>query len=94
MTDYSAQILAPITSSQAEADAITASFTDTTNTIIIGGTSVKLKMRGRDSANGNYVTWNVVSVPDPNGAQASASNTTPALVGSIVAGTGVVVSIW
>lgn len=95
MTDFNAQELSPnIFSTPGEADDIGAAFTDTSNTIVVGGSTVRLKMRGIDNANSNYVTWNVISTPDPNGAQANASNTTPTLVGSIVAGTGVIVSIW
>ena len=51
-------------------------------------------MRGVDSGTSNYTVWPAVSVPDPNGSQATVFNTTPVLVGSIVAGSGVIMVTW
>jgi hypothetical protein len=52
------------------------------------------EMRGIDSGTLLYTTWVVTGAPDPNGAQATAANTTPALVGAIVASSGLVISSW
>lgn len=51
-------------------------------------------MRGTDSGTGTYTTWTVQDNPDPNGALATALNTTPALVSSIVFGSGIVEYSW
>ena len=58
-----------------------------------GGITSYFKMRGVDSGAG-YTTWTVQDAPDPNGAEATGGNTTPALVGSIVAGSGIVADSW
>lgn len=52
------------------------------------------RMRGVDNGTSAYTTWPVTGAPDPNGAQATAGNTTPTLVGSIVAGSGIVLTSW
>lgn len=51
-------------------------------------------MRGVDDGTSTFTTWIVTDTPDPNGSQATGANTTPTLVGSIVAGSGVVVVAW
>jgi hypothetical protein len=50
-------------------------------------------MRGEDSGAAD-TTWVATVNPDPNGAQATPGNTTPPLVGSIVAGSGAVLVTW
>ena len=52
------------------------------------------QMRGVDNGTSAFTTWTVLEDPDPNGAQANGGNTTPTLVGSIVAGSGIVISSW
>ena len=61
-----------------------------------GGTGITeyFLMRGVDNGTSAYTTWVVTGAPDPNGAQATAGNTTPTLVGSIVAGSGIVLTTW
>lgn len=61
---------------------------------LAGGGNQKLYlMRGIDSGTSTYTTW-IVTSPDPNGAQANAGNTTPVLVGSIIAGSGIIFASW
>jgi hypothetical protein len=52
------------------------------------------RMRGVDDGTGAYTTWTALDAPDPDGSQATAGNTTPTLVGSIVAGSGVTLHDW
>jgi len=61
-----------------------------------GGVTVThyYRMRGVDDGTGTYTTWTAQDDPDPNGTQANAGNTTPTLVGSIVAGSGVTLHTW
>lgn len=68
---------------------------DATVITIVGGmgASFNYLMRGIDNGTGTYTTWQTTT-PDPNGAQATAANTTPALVGSIVAGSGIIEARW
>lgn len=56
--------------------------------------NINIKMRGIDSGTSTYTCWNVNGIPDPNGLQATALNTSPTLVGAIVVGSGVVVGQW
>lgn len=56
------------------------------------GPTTYFKMRGRIL--GAYVTWVVTGAPDPDGNLATVGNTTPPLSGSIVVGSGIVVSKW
>lgn len=58
-----------------------------------GGIIAYFEMRGIDSGTSTYTTW-VATSPDPNGLQATPLNTTPALVGAIVAGSGFVLVNW
>lgn len=51
-------------------------------------------MRGIDDGTSDYTTWVVTGAPDPNGGFANAGNTTPTLVGNIVAGSGIVLVAW
>lgn len=57
-------------------------------------TIVYYLMRGVDSGTGTYTTWTVDTTPDPNGAQATALNTNPALIGGVVFASGVVLFSW
>jgi hypothetical protein len=61
-----------------------------------GGGSVTryYRMRGVDSSTAAYTTWTATGTTDPNGVQATGGNTTPALVGTIVAASGVVMTSW
>jgi len=60
-----------------------------------GGLVTKyFRMRGVDNGTSTYTTWTATGSPDPNGAQATAGNTTPTLVGTIVAASGIVLSAW
>lgn len=59
-----------------------------------GGVTTYFQMRGIDNGTSAFTTWTVLDDPDPNGAQANAGNTTPTLVGTIVAGSGIVISSW
>lgn len=59
-----------------------------------GGVTTYYRMRGVDNGTSAYTTWTVTVAPDPNGAQATGANTTPPLVGTIVAGSGIVISSW
>jgi len=59
-----------------------------------GGITTYFQMRGVDDGTSGFTTWAVLETPDPNGAQATGGNTTPALVGSIVAGSGIVLATW
>ena len=52
------------------------------------------KMRGIDSGTGTYTAWIVFRTPDFTGAQATATNTTPALVGSITANSTIISAQW
>jgi hypothetical protein len=62
----------------------------------VSGTSVTkyFRMRGVDSGTSTYTTWTATDAPDPNGAQATVLNTTPVLVGAIVAASGTVLTAW
>ena len=61
-----------------------------------GGTTITnyFRMRGVDNGTSNYTTWTAQGNPDPDGTQATPSNTTPTLVGSVVAGSGVTLHSW
>lgn len=52
------------------------------------------RMRGVDDGTSTYTTWTAQDNPDPDGLQATVGNTTPTLVGSIVAGSGVTLHSW
>lgn len=52
------------------------------------------RMRGVDNGTSNYTTWTATGTPDPSGVQATMGNTTPTLVGAIVAGSGIILSAW
>lgn len=52
------------------------------------------RMRGVDNGTSHYTTWTALAAPDPNGAQATGGNTTPTLVGAIVAASGIVLAAW
>lgn len=65
-------------------------------TLTAGGSPavfIYYEMRGLDSGAG-AVTWVVTGSPDPNGALATPANTTPTLIGTVVAGSGKVLSVW
>jgi hypothetical protein len=60
----------------------------------LGTVTLYFKMRGVDDNGPNYTTWVATENSDPDGDQATGANTTPALVGSIVAASGVVLDSW
>jgi len=64
--------------------------------VLAGGVTITnyFRMRGVDDGTATYTTWTAVDNPDPDGTQANGGNTTPALVGSITAGSGTTLHSW